>query len=138
MRQLNTLLRDYFDGVVLFTGYALPYAPDGATERICLHPRSVRVALNQLVAALNAAIRQNVDNFLPVSFRGRELCCAEWPYYIDRIKPAVRSTRTCSWRRYANEHVGGLYHISADGQMEYSRAVLRWYLNHTRTQTHTP
>ena len=128
-RKLDRLLRRRFPKArIVFTGYPNPFARGGSrkTNKFC-HPIRVQRDLNSLVDKLNNQLRRNVKNFVPVSFRGRELCNHQNPWFIDDLKRASRfSAPMCSFRRTVFRKIGGFYHVTSDGMRKYCSNVLRF------------
>jgi len=138
IRKLDRMLRTTFpNALVVFTGYPIPYfhGRSGTSSRFC-RSQEMRRLMNDLTAALNKAIRNNVGNFVPISFRGRELCRrGAKPWINSGINTTVRMARRCRTRRRIAGAVGGLYHPSREGQRQYSREIEKWYANNRRRTT---
>ncbi len=129
LRTLDKRLENKFpNATVLFTGYPLPYAQDGKGQIICIHSRSTQRKMNQVVELLNTSIKDSVRNFVQVSFEGHEMCERN-SFFIDHIRPTVRLPRQCNFKRETFARLGGIYHVTAEGQFLFSRAIIRWYLN---------
>ena len=122
------LQRRFPNAVIVFTGYPRPFARGGSkrTKGLC-HSTSVQLAMNRLVDKLNAQLKRNVVNFVPVSFPGRELCNHRKPWIIGDLKRSVRIAPRCNLRRRFFRHVGGVYHVSRGGQVAYKRLLMKWY-----------
>lgn len=132
IRKLNMATKAHFGPktLIVFTGYPHPYSEDTSVRK-CYSLR-VRRGLNSVVALLNKQIRANVDNFVPISFVGNELCGSNKEFIHDELRPAVRRFSDCGVRRALFKTVGGLYHLTIGGQQRYSNSITKWYKNKKR------
>lgn len=131
IRKLQSKLRAHFTTkpVIVFTGYPT-FFPSGRVSKPFCYTRKTRRELNSLVVLLNEQIRLNVDNFVAISFAGRELCQKRNKSWLhDNLRPAVRAAMKCSLRRRVVKHIAGFYHLTRDGQHHYAKTITDWYLS---------
>lgn len=145
-RRLQRDLRRHFPyAVIVFTGYPIPFPWSRPDDPFCKFPAAVRREMNRLTDTLNKVLRMNVDNFVAVSFSGRELC-KDNSWIHNTLKPAIRVTHnydhylhnyvdyynhgkpdTCTLRRRIFQHIAGAYHLKPEGQKHYAKKLYAWY-----------
>ena len=102
------LHQHYLSATTVFIGYLTSYSR--RRRKLTCHNKKIRLAINVLVSVLNANIKENVKNFVPVSFKGRELCSKRRPWINDKHKPAIRIPEKCSVEcKGFIDRIGGFY-----------------------------
>lgn len=132
IKALQKLLRDTCPPTttIAFTGYPLPY-PGGKVKAIVCQNQKIRSAVNKLISDVNGVIKANVENFIPISFVGHELCRGKDSWF-NALHPALENAQQCSRSRSRAYYYGGSYHPNSKGQNQYGQSVAKWYQAKTK------